>query len=502
MGGYLIGIDAGNTLIKAVLFDCKGNAVASEYRDSGTHHPHPGHVERDIAGMRDCTAAAIRGCVEKAGVSSSEILAVGCSGHGNGIYVLGPAGEPLLGIPSLDSRASNLVDEWKTEGRDGRLSELCRQKPWPSQTATLLAWLMRNRPELMAEAGRVMFCKDVIVHFLTGHIGTDYSDASGGALLALPSRDYDDALLIELGIPEARHLLPPLAEPTDIVGHLTSRAAELTGLAVGTPVVAGLFDVVASALGSGVARPGTASIVAGTWSINQLVTDEALFHPDVFIASSFRPDRYMQIEASPTSATNFEWFLREFMADSLAKAGKAATLDMCNQLVAGLMPSHDHPLYHPYLYGSNTDSNARAGYFGVGGWHTQAHMIHAVMEGVVFGHRDHVEALRRTGATIQSAMLSGGAARSRVWAQMFADVLQIEIITSEATEAGALGAAMAAGIGVGVFRDFEAASSTVEVKERFYPNREHVAVLDDRYDLFGRLGELMHDPWKRFKHAD
>ena len=241
-------------------------------------------------------AAVIRDCLEKAGVDAAAVAAVGCAGHGNGLYLLDRAGAPLLAIQSLDMRAARLAEELRADGNGARLHAICLQEPWPSQTPTLLAWVRRHAPELYARCGTAFLCKDFVTFRLTGRRVSDISDMSGAGFVRLPDGAYDADLLEGYGLADAIDLLPELLGPTDIAGRVTAEAAAATGLAEGTPVVAGLFDVVASALGSGASAAGEASIIAGTWSINQVIAAEAIVDPSVFMVSAFAADRFMAIE--------------------------------------------------------------------------------------------------------------------------------------------------------------------------------------------------------------
>ena len=199
-------------------------------------------------------STAIRSCIAKAGVSAKDILAIGCAGHGTGLFLLDSSNQPLLGIQSLDSRAAKLAAELdRTDG--AAMHAVSLQRPWPSQTPVLLAWVKQNRPDLYAKAGTLLFAKDVLTWNLTGCRVSEISDMSGAGLLKIPSLEYSPELLAMYGLEDAIALLPKLLEPAQIAGHVTDAAAEATGLA-GTPVIAGFFDVVASALGSGAVRPG------------------------------------------------------------------------------------------------------------------------------------------------------------------------------------------------------------------------------------------------------
>ncbi|WP_340118242.1 FGGY-family carbohydrate kinase [Pelagibius sp. 7325] len=489
---YLLGLDAGNTVIKAVIFDLEGRICAMQALDGRSITPQAGMVERDLEELWANARQAIRGCIEMAGIDARQIAAIGCAGHGNGLYLLDKADRPLLGIQSLDTRAAALARRLAAE-RGDRLHGLCLQKPWPSQTPTLLAWVKDNAPDVYARAGTAMLCKDFITFKLTGERVSDISDMSGCGLLRLPDAVFDDDLLSAYGLAEARGLLPRLVQPTDIAGRVDAPAAEATGLAEGTPVIGGFFDVVASAMGSGVVGAGEASIIAGTWSINQVFSARPVVDPKVFMVAAFGPQRYVNIESSATSAANLEWYVRTFVE----RAGHTGDpFAFCNECVGSLTPAADDPLFHPFLYGSGQGADCRAGFYGVAGWHGEAHLLRALFEGVMFEHRRHIEVLAAAGVTFERAVLSGGGSRSPHWPQMFADGLGLPIGVAEASETGALGAAIGAGIAAGFFADYEAGiRAMTRPKAAFTPDRQRKAHYDRRYRLYRDLSENLRGFW-------
>ncbi|MBP2234452.1 L-xylulokinase [Sinorhizobium kostiense] len=496
MADYLLGIDTGNTVVKAVIFDRTGRELAHAGEEGHSRMPCPGHVERDLGELWANAKRVIRTCLDRAGIAGTQIAAIGCAGHGNGLYALDRDSDPLLGIQSLDTRATSLVEQWATEGVGDRTYPIARQRPWPSQTPTLLAWLKRNRPDVFNRIGTLFFSKDFVVNRLTGNRVSEVSDMSGAGLLDVAARRYDKALMEAYGLADCMDLLPPLVESDDIAGTVTEAVAKETGLAAGTPVVGGLFDVVASALGSGVSRTGSASIIAGTWSINQVIIDGPDLHGPVFMSSTFDRTRYMAMENSATSAANLEWLVREFFEGEHAPG--VSPFDACCALAAALEPAADDPLYHPYLYGAQQDGHARAGFYGIAGWHRKGHLIRALLEGVAFGHRQHIEALREAGAAFAEAVLSGGGSRSQLWPQIFADVLGVPVSVALSRETGALGAAIAAGTGVGLFADFtEGAAAMVRVDREYRPNGGLAAHYDRRYALYKDLAEAMTPLWRR-----
>jgi L-xylulokinase len=496
MEKYLLGLDAGNTVIKAVIFDLAGREVAYAGEEGHSRMPQPGHVERDLGELWANAKRVIRTCLDKAGIAASDIAAIGCAGHGNGLYALDRDGAPLIGIQSLDTRATGLVEQWSADGVGDRTYPIARQRPWPSQTPTLLAWLKRHRPELFQRIGTVLFSKDFVVNRLTGQRVSEVSDMSGAGLLDVAARRYDRALMEAYGLGDCMDLLPPLIESADIAGTVTEEVARETGLAAGTPVIGGLFDVVASALGSGVSRTGSASIIAGTWSINQVIIDGPDLDGPVFMSSTFDRTRYMAMENSATSAANLEWLVREFFEGEHEEG--VSPFDACCAFAAAVEPATDDPLYHPYLYGAQQDGHARAGFYGIAGWHTKGHLVRALLEGVVFGHRHHIETIRKAGATFDEAVLSGGGSRSKLWPQIFADVLGVPVTVAVSRETGALGAAIAAGTGVGLFADFtEGANAMVRVERHYRPNGALAAHYERRYALYKDITEAMTPLWRR-----
>ena len=230
MGRYFLGIDAGNTVVKTVLFDAAGSEIAHACREAVSHCPHPGFVERDIDQLRHDLMAVVTEVVQKAGVETSDIAAIGSAGHGNGLYLLGAGGKALLGIQSLDTRANALVDTLTSEGVGDVSYPISGQRPWVSQTPTLLAWIKRERPEIYAKTQTVLLCKDIVTHALTGELVSDISDMGGCGMLRMPENVYDDGLLDAFGIGDARSKLPRLAKPSEIVGHVTEAVAHETGL--------------------------------------------------------------------------------------------------------------------------------------------------------------------------------------------------------------------------------------------------------------------------------
>lgn len=505
MPSYLLGIDNGLTVSKAAIFDLDGREIAVQGHKVSLDYPHPGWVERDSETVWLTTAAAIREAIGKAGIDARDIVSIGNAAHGNGIYLVDKTGAPLgPGVASMDNRASEIIDEWIQPGGVREQSfPVVMTNTWAAQPAALLAWFKRHRPEVWNQIGYAFPCKDYIKYRLTGAVTSDYSDISGISLYDSRNRRYSPELLDLYGIGDILQALPQPVESHDIAGRVTHEAALLTGLAEGTPVVGGMFDINASAVGAGVIDEGMLCIIAGTWSINEVVTRQPLLDKRLLMCTLFAvPGFWLVTDSSATSATNLEWFVSQFCYEETATAAArgVSVYEVCNEIVASLPPGGTDVIFHPFLFGSNVQANARAGFYGLGAWHTKAHVLRALYEGVVFGHLDHVNRLKAAGAPISAARLTGGGARSTVWTQMFADALELPIEVPATSEIAALGAAIAAGIGVGAYQDYQdAIARTVQIARRHEPDAEATQRYLARYEEYRCLLDAMREPWRRLE---
>ena len=505
MSEYLLGIDNGNTVSKAAVFDLQGREIQVTSRKVESEYPRQGWTERNMDALWQGTAMTVREALSNSGIKPEQIIAIGTTGHGNGLYLLDKQGQPArAGIQSLDTRAADIIDSWNRKGLHDQIFPYTTQALWPAQPNALLAWIKQNEPQVYQRIGAVLMVKDYIKYCLTGEITTDFTDMSGTSLMDVRNKCYSEELLALYDLSEMRTALPKLVHSFEIAGRVSPDAAHATGLAAGTPVVGGLFDVDASALGAGVYQPGQVCIIAGTWSINEIVTSDPIVDPALFMTSIYTvPDLWLTIEASATSATNLEWFVTQFCAEEKAEADKRgiSVYEVCSEIVDSLPPGGSDIIFHPFLFGSNVQPTARSGFYGVAGWHTKAHMLRSLYEGVVYGHLSHFEKLRDAGGSgnhIEVARLSGGGAHSSVWTQIFADTLQLPIEVPDGIEIGARGAAMSAGIGVSVYKDHaDAVSTAVKVKRRQEPNPAATPFYLDRYNEYKNLLECMQEPWDR-----
>ena len=453
------------------------------------------------------TATAIREVLAKSGAKPGEIAGIGNTGHGNGVYLLDKQGRPLRnGIQSMNSRASDVVARWNQHDLHEQVFPFTLQSFWPAQPNALLVWLKENEPQNYERIGAVLMVKDYIKYRLTGEITGDYTDMSGANLMDVRKKSYSKELMALYNLSDVYDALPPLCYSSEIAGRVTPAAAEETGLVVGTPVVGGLFDVDASAIGSGVVNANHACLVMGSWSINEIITRDPIVDPTIFMTTIFADaDWFITIEGSATSATNLEWFVNQCCGDERieAKQRGISVYEICSEEVASIPAGSTNIIFHPFLYGSNVQPTARAGFYGVAGWHTRAHLLRALYEGVVFGHLSHVEKLRAAGGQFNAARLAGGGSRSKVWSQMFADTIQVPMEVPDGNELGARGAAISAGIGAGIYTNYlEAVQEAVTVIRVHEPDLTNTPHYLARYAEYQRLVDVMREPWEALSRLE
>ena len=287
-----------------------------------------------------------------------------------------------------------------------------------------------------------------------------------------------------------------VAHSDEIVGAITAEAARVTGLVEGTPVAAGLHDVTASALGIGAHRPGVVGIVAGTYSINECVSPTPRIDARWFCRNAVAPGQWNNMAISPASATNYDWFLDTLCAADRERDGAGIHERLAPEIDAALSrPSS--ALYHPYLFGSPMGAAPSAGFLGLRGWHGRGDMLAALLEGIAFNHRQHVDVLRDSFG-LTEARLTGGASRNPTVAQLFADILDMPVTVTDTDEAAAWGAALCAGAAVGAFARFDADPRDIEREAKTYrPCADRAAHYTYRFQVYRDVAESLVQTWDR-----
>ncbi len=526
MKKYFLGIDNGGTVAKAALFDEKGMEVGVASETIPFTSAGGGWAERDMHSMWEANCRIIKKVLRDSVIAPQKIAGIGCTGHGKGLYLWGKNDTPVYpGIVSTDTRAWEYPLRWQKDGTAARVYVKTFQKILACQPVSLLAWFRDHNPDILSRVRWIFEAKDFVRYMLTGEAAAEITDYSGSGLMNIRDGCFDIGLLKEYGIAECMGALPPLVKSAELAGRISKKAAMATGLVEGTPVAGGMFDIDACAVASGVIDPENICVVAGTWSINEYVSRFPVTDGSVMMNSLFcLPEYFLIEESSPTSAGNYEWFIHFFLEKEKAEATASglSVFEVADRMAAQIAPEECDLLFLPFLFGSNYNPEARAGFLGFSAAHTRAHMIRAVLEGIAFSHKTHLEKLVTSRRNLMQreappqgippnpepeinekrtvVRLTGGAAKSRLWVQIFADVFQMPIETVISSEPGALGAAIAAAVACGEYRDLrEAAGYMVHLADRFDPDTGKSDIYEHKYSLYRDMTGSLDQTWSGFK---
>jgi xylulokinase len=475
----LLGIDIGTTSARAVALDLDGAVIADASADYPLSSPHPGWSEQDPADWWRSTQEALR-AVAVAG----EVVGVGLTGQMHGAVFLNDAGEVIRPALLWNDQRTARQCAWITEqvGAE-RLIAITGNPALTGFQAPKIIWLRDEEPESFARVRSVLLPKDYIRYRLTGEFATDVSDAAGTLLLDMRTRDWSPDVLSALGIP--REWLPRVHEGPEVSGYLHAGIAAELGLPAGIPVAAGGGDNAAAAVGTGIIRAGVVSSSIGTSGV--LFAHAESFAPDpsgrLHAFCHAVPGAYHLMGVTLSAGGSLRWWRDAVATDS----DYTALAEMAASVPAGA----EGLLFLPYLSGERTphmDPDARGAFVGLTLRHTHAHMVRAIMEGVVFSLRDALEIMRALNVQADEVRATGGGGRHPLWLQLQADIFNTPIYRTTAEEGPAYGAALLGGVAAGVFPDVPAACERVTLRDEVtMPDPQRVALYDERFAAYGQL---------------
>ena len=485
-----LGIDVGTGGTRAVLVDAEGRVTAAA---TGEHapfaSPQTGWAEQDPRDWWRAATSAVREVLSKNETRPEEISAVGFSGQMHGAVLLDSHDEVLRpAVIWCDQRTSDQCLAITQKVGAARLIELTCNPALTGFTLPKLLWVRESEPEVWRQVGSVLLPKDYIRLRLTGDKATDVADASGTLLFDVTNRKWSRQMLAAAEIDE--RFMPRVYESPEITGVVSAAGAESTGLRAGTPVVAGGGDQSAGAVGMGIVRPGAVSATIGTSGVVFAASDKPALDPmgRVHTFCHAVPGRWHVMGVTQGAGLSLRWFRDQFGAG--ADDGRDPYEHLTEE-AALTPPGANGLLWTPYLMGERTphlDPHARAALVGLTANHTRAHVVRAILEGVAFSLRDTFEIFKEMNVPVSEIKLGGGGARSGLWRQIQADVYGRTVKIVEAEEGAAYGAALLAGVGVGVWPSVDAAcDSVVRVKTEVEPDPAAAVKMEEQYQLFRRI---------------
>jgi sugar (pentulose or hexulose) kinase len=495
----LLGIDKGTSVVKTVAFSLDGQEIGSAERRIVVLRPFPGAHEEDPRATWALCVETIREALKKAHASGSDVLAIGVTAHMGGAWLVDAEGEPTRNaICWPDARAQDDLVALERSGEMECAFAVSGSSSMPGITALALGWLARNESESLIPTKTVLLAKDFLRLKLTGSAATDPSD-----ITFIPgdidARDYSAEIFRLCGAQAWLDRMPRSLDSGAIAGTVTCKAAAETGLREGTPVITGLGDACANAVGIGAIDVGTAFTALGTSCLNSQVIGDADRAPAGLGFTFAMPlGRYLRILPNTSGTITMDWFLDRFGGPKTA-AGRW-DFETMERRAEAIPPGAEGVILLPYANGAGVlapfcDIQARGGIFGVSTHSTRDHLLRAVYETLCYATRDCFEAMKDRPKTLT---LTGGGSRSPFWAQMFADVCGITVDVSTVGESRALGVALLAGVAVGAYPDLASASRFAAGRLAVYEPRPAYAA---RYgDWFG-LYQNLRDTYRRFSPA-
>jgi len=488
---YLIGIDLGTSGTKTVLFNEDGVSVYSATEEYPMYQPNNGWAEQNPADWWSACIESVKKVLSASKVNSSDIAGIGFSGQMHGLVMLDENGEVIRNsIIWCDGRTVEECEEITQRVGGERLVEITANQALTSFTAGNILWVRNHEPEVYKKCRHILLPKDYIRYKLTGKFGMEASDASGMNMLDINTREWSDEVLEKLDI--NKELLPEVKESYEIAGYITPEAASLTTLAEGTPVVYGGGDNAAAAIGTGVVESGKAFITIGTSGVLFAHSDHVAIDPrgrvNTFCAAV--PDAWVVFGCTLAAGMSLQWLRNNFflpemrVAEGLGKDPYEIMTAQAERVPIGA----NRLIFLPYLMGERSpilDPNARAVFFGLSAIHNKYDMLRSVMEGVIYAQRQCLDIHRDMGIGFNQIYATGGGGTSSLWRQMIADIFELPVVTIQNREGPALGAAILAGVGTGVYKSIpEACKRIIKPNPPQNPIAENSKKYTPYYNLF------------------
>lgn len=505
---YLLGIDIGTSGTKTVLFDETGQTIASSLKEYPMYQPNVGWAEQDPEDWWVATYTSIKEVIGKSGTKTEDIKGVGLSGQMHGAVLLDADNKVLRrAIIWCDQRSAAECEQITSLVGKERLVDITANPALTGFTAAKVMWVKNNEPHIFEKVKKILLPKDYIRFRLTGEFATEVTDASGMQFLDVPRRQWSGEVISKLGIDIS--MLGKVYESQEITGEVTEEAAEITGLREGTPVAGGAGDQAAGAVGNGIVRPGVISSTIGTsgviFAYSDKVSIDTLGRVHTFCHAI--PGTWHIMGVTQGAGLSLKWFRDNFCIEE-KRVAELMSIDpyvLMDREAEKVKPGCDGLIYLPYLMGERTphlDPDAKGVFFGLSAGHEKPHMIRAIMEGVVFSLRDCLETIKNMGVSITEIRASGGGGKSKLWRQMQADVFGAGIAATNSSEGPALGVALLAGVGTGVYASVqEACDTAVRVVSRQEPDYTLHDVYSGYYKIYGRLYNSLRNDFKELSNT-
>ena len=483
---YVLASDLGSGGCKTVILNEQGRAVGNGAGEYPTFYPPPRRVDPNPDDGYQAFVQTRRRAIPQTGIAATEIAMIGLVGVTHNTVLLDENDHPLRNcILTFDRRSQaqcrQIAEKWGEQVFNQTLNGVSPLWTWPQ-----LLWLKQCEPDVWAATRRVLFQKDYVRHRLAPAHVTDSIDAAGTLLFNPVTATWVGNFCDEVGLlPSMR---PKVAAPMEIVSEVSHAAAQETGLAPGTPVIAGTTDTVAEVFGSGLLRPGQGMVKLASVGRLAVVSPSPVFNPNILNYRHVLPGLWYPGSGTKSAATVPRW-----LRDNLWQQPDFAGMD---QAAAKIPPGSEGLLFQPHLLGEWApywDDNLRANFIGATMRHTQGHFTRAALEGVAFALRDAIEGLAKIGLRYQEYRLIGGGAKSQLWSQIVCDVFVQEMLLPQEQDA-AYGAALITGAAAGLFDSSpESIQKLIQIERQLEPDAARHAIYSKLFGIYQEAGQKLHN---------
>lgn len=493
---FILAHDLGTTGNKASLFDEQGKLRASFLCTYGTEYPRPNWVEQNPEDWWKAVCTTTKQLLKTSGIQPQQVACISFSGQMMGCVAVDHKVRPLRNaLIWADTRAVPQAEQIISKIGLNKFYRITGHRASSSYSAAKIMWVRDHQPNIFAEAYKFVQAKDFIVARLTGTFATDFSDAGGTNLFDLEAYDWSATLLEAAGLDRA--VMPDPYASSDVVGHVLASVSEEVGLPAGTPVVIGGGDGCCAAAGAGVVREGDAFNYLGSSSWIALASKQPIYDPSMrtFTWAHLMRGMYSPCGSMQAAGGAYQW-LRDTLCPQEKEAAeqqKISPYKLMDELAEQSTPGANELLFFPYLLGERSpwwNPDARAVYFGLTMGHSRADIIRATLEGITLNLKIILDSFLQQGAQIGAIRVIGGGASGRAWRQIMADIYGVPVqrpaLLAEATS---LGAALAGGIGVGMYKDWSLAETLTPIVDEIMPDPQRTAYYEKLYGIFTRAYE-------------
>ncbi len=499
---YLLGIDAGTTSVKSAIFTADGRCMGISRKEYQLETPAADRAQLDAEIYWQSCICTVREAVKLAEINVDQILCLSVSSQGETIIAMGDQGNPTYpALVWMDNRAMTQAAKLAEQFQNLTYSHTGIPEIIPTWSACKILWIKENEPEVFARAHKFVLVQDYLIYRLTGKYFTDGSISSTTLYFDIQKNDWWEDILKAIGINKIQ--LPTLVAPGTIIGNISTTASNDLGLSTTTQVVCGGMDQSVGAIGAGNYKSGIISETTGAALTIQATISDPLIDPTRSIPVYFHsvPNLYLFVPVCPTGGMALKWFRDQFglLEISNAEGQDKDSYDLMTSLAETIPPGADGLAMLPHLMGAfspEPNALARGSFTGFTLRHTKAHFIRALLEGVAFMLKRNIETIEKAGINITEIVSTGGGARSRLWNQIKANVLNKTVVTLKNEETALTGNAILAGVACGIFKTIDETCKVMVSRDKIFRPDKDVAAYTQPYAIYCTLDQVLSNYYK------